>query len=221
VSVLVAVQLIPKGTAGPMLVRQGFAKAYTLPCAEVKPGAYRRPADLRGRVAAHDIFPGHQLTRADFSRASSAAQAPAFRIDHVIDGDTVELRNGQRVRLVQIDAPEVFSEAECYGRQASATTRRVLPPGTRVRLAPEPTTERVDGDGRLLRYVVRVRDGMNVNLRLVALGAAAPYFFEGRRGKYAELLEYLAETAWAKPVGFWRACPRTLYNPYRGVDTRR
>jgi endonuclease YncB( thermonuclease family) len=36
--------------------------------------------------------------------ARSLAQ-PIYRIDHVSDGDTVVLRNGQRVRLVQIDTP--------------------------------------------------------------------------------------------------------------------
>jgi hypothetical protein len=41
----------------------------------------------------------------------------------------------------------------------------------------------------LLRYVVRVRDGINVNIRLVAVGAAAPYFYRHRRGKYANRLE--------------------------------
>jgi endonuclease YncB( thermonuclease family) len=29
-----------------------------------------------------------------------------YRIDHVVDGDTVVLRSGQHVRLVQIDTPE-------------------------------------------------------------------------------------------------------------------
>ena len=94
------------------------------------------------------------------------------------------LRNGQRVRLVQIDTPEVFFGVECYGHEASATTERLLPPGTRVRLLAEPATDRVDDFGRLLRYVVRA-DGVNVNLRIVALGAGAPYFYEGRRGRYA------------------------------------
>jgi micrococcal nuclease len=155
------------------------------------------------------------------SGSRGAAVQVGYRIDHVTDGDTVVLRNGQRVRLVQIDAPEVFSGTECYGREASAATKRLLPPGTWVRLAPEPAAGRVDDAGRLLRYVIRSRDALNVNLRLVALGAAAPYFFEGRRGKYAEHLEYLAETAWVQPAGLWRACPNTQYNPYRGVDTRR
>jgi micrococcal nuclease len=106
---------------------------------------------------------------------TTAANPPSvYRIDHVADGDTVTLRNGQRVRLVQIDTPEVYFGAECYGHQASAVTKRLLPPGTAVRLLVEPATDRVDSYGRLLRYIVRVRDGLNINLQLVRVGAAAP-----------------------------------------------
>src|SRR5262245_1665107 len=86
------------------------------------------------------------------------------RIDHVADGDTVDLTNGQRVRLVQIDTPEVYFAPECYGAQASAITKRLLLPGTLVRLYREPRTDAVDKYGRLLRYVLRVRDGLNVNV---------------------------------------------------------
>src|SRR5262249_51169552 len=85
------------------------------------------------------------------------------RIDHVADGDTVDLTNGQRVRLVQIDTPEVYFTPECYGRQASNVTKRLLPPGTLVRLTAEPATDAIDRFGRLLRYLVRVKDGLNVN----------------------------------------------------------
>ena len=112
------------------------------------------------------------------SASASSSEQATYRIDHVTDGDTVVLRNGQRVRLVQIDTPEVFFGTECYGRQASATAKRLLPEGVRVRLLSEPATDRVDDFGRLLRYIVRT-DGVNVNIRLVALGAAAPYFYEG------------------------------------------
>ena len=59
----------------------------------------------------------------------SPSRGVTYRIDHVTDGDTVVLRNGQRVRLVQIDTPEVFFGSECYGPQASATTKRLLPQG--------------------------------------------------------------------------------------------
>jgi endonuclease YncB( thermonuclease family) len=153
--------------------------------------------------------------------AAGQSRAATFRVDRVIDGDTIALRNGQHVRLVQIDTPEVYFGLECYGRAASVTTERLLPVGTRVRLFPEPATDRVDEYGRLLRYVVRVGNGLNVNIRLVAVGAAAPYFYDGRRGRYARLLEALAKRAKAKRLGLWGACPHTTYDPYRGVRTRR
>jgi endonuclease YncB( thermonuclease family) len=153
--------------------------------------------------------------------AGGRSAGAVYRVGRVVDGDTIALRNGQRVRLVQIDTPEVYFGAECYGRAASLTTERLLPVGSRVRLSAEPATDRVDEYGRLLRYVVRVDDGLNVNIRLVAVGAAAPYFYGGRRGRYARLLEALARRAKAKGLGLWGACPRTRYNPYRGVQTRR
>jgi endonuclease YncB( thermonuclease family) len=89
-----------------------------------------------------------------------------------------------------------------------------------VRLLAEPATDRIDQYGRLLRYVVRVSDGLNVNVQLVRIGAAAPYFYRGRRGKYAALLERLALRARAKKLGLWGRCPHTPYDPNRGVNTR-
>jgi micrococcal nuclease len=144
---------------------------------------------------------------------------PSYRIARVIDGDTVELANGVRVRLVQIDTPEVYGAPECYGHAASAVTKRLLPPGTRVELLAEPATDLVDQYGRWLRYVVRVKDGLDVNVRLVAVGAAAPYFYRGRHGRYATLLDTLARQARKHRLGLWGACPRTQYRPDDKVDT--
>jgi micrococcal nuclease len=141
------------------------------------------------------------------------------RIDHVADGDTVTLTSGARVRLVQIDTPEVYFAPECYGRRASAITKRLLPRGTLVRLAAEPVTDRVDQYGRLLRYVTRIRDGLNVNVYLVRVGAAAPYFYRHRLGRFAPALDRLARRARARRLGLWGACPGTPYDPYRGVST--
>lgn len=151
--------------------------------------------------------------------AAPPAAPPVYRIDHVADGDTVDLTNGVRVRLVQIDTPEVYFTPECYGREASAITKRLLPPGTRVELTTEPATDRVDEYGRWLRYVVRAKDGLNVNVHLVAVGAAAPYFYRGRRGRYAGQLDSLARRARRLRLGLWGACPRTPYRPDDKVDT--
>jgi endonuclease YncB( thermonuclease family) len=153
------------------------------------------------------------------TRVATPSTSTIFRIDHVADGDTVDLTNGAKIRLVQIDTPEVYFSPECYGKQASAITERLLPAGTTVRLTVEAATDRVDEYGRLLRYVVRAQDGLNVNLYLVRVGAAAPYFYDGRRGRYAALLERLARRARARHLGLWGACPRTPYDPDRGVAT--
>jgi endonuclease YncB( thermonuclease family) len=180
--------------------------------------SFRTHRVLRG-VAAVVVATGVALAVA--SPGSGRPTAGLYRIDHVADGDTVDLTNGARVRLVQIDTPEVYFESECYGPQASALTKRLLPPGTLVRLAPEPATDSVDQYGRLLRYVFRARDALNVNVYLVAAGAAAPYFYDGRRGRYAGTIERLARQARARRLGLWGACPRTPWNPDAGVATRR
>jgi endonuclease YncB( thermonuclease family) len=148
-----------------------------------------------------------------------APVAAAARIGHVTDGDTVVLADGARVRLVQIDTPEVYFGVECFGRAASAALERMLPPGTEVRLAADPALDRVDRYGRLLRYVVRVRDGLNVNVALVRAGIAAPYFYRGDRGRYAELLSRLALRARARRLGLWGACPGTPVDFTRAVAT--
>jgi micrococcal nuclease len=157
----------------------------------------------------------------DVATNSPSFAGPIFRVDHVADGDTVTLTNGQRVGLVQIDTPEVYFGVECYGPAASRRTKQLLPPGTPVRLAVEPATDRVDLYGRLLRYVIRFKDGLNINVRLVAEGVAAPYFYDGRRGRFAARLETLAKRAKSMRLGLWGACPHTPYNPYAGVATRR
>src|SRR5262245_60944292 len=145
--------------------------------------------------------------------------AHVYRIARVVDGDTVYLTNGAKVRLVQIDTPEVYFGAECWGHQASAETSRLLPVGTAVRLAREPATDSVDRYGRLLRYVFRVRDELNVNVFLVRHGDAAPYFYAGRQGRYAGVLKRAALRARRLRRGLWGACQHVPVEFSRGVDT--
>jgi endonuclease YncB( thermonuclease family) len=91
----------------------------------------------------------------------------------VTDGDTLRLTNGLRVRLLQIDTPELGS-GECYSRAARTALLVRVPLGSKVVLEADPRLDRVDRYGRLLRYVRR--GSMNVNVALVRAGAAAPYF---------------------------------------------
>jgi endonuclease YncB( thermonuclease family) len=134
----------------------------------------------------------------------------------VTDGDTLRLRDGRRVRLVQIDAPELGG-GECYSRAARTALLAFAPPGTAVTLEADPTLDRVDRYGRLLRYVRR--GAANVNLALVSRGAAAPYFYRGERGRYASALLQDARRAKAAKRGLWKACPTTVLDPDRAGAT--
>jgi micrococcal nuclease len=141
--------------------------------------------------------------RHDASSSSSAVVA------RVLDGDTIVLTSGEHVRLVQIDSPEKGDE--CYGEAASALTRRLLPPGTRVRIEPDPSLDRADRYGRELAYVWTGDE--NVNLTLVREGAAGVWFFDGRRGRHANALLQAAERARVDHRGLWGTCPVARFDP--------
>ena len=138
-------------------------------------------------------------------------------VERVNDGDTLTLANGAKVRLVQVDAPEL--ETDCYGRSALGALAALAPRGTRVRLVRDPRLDDRDRYGRLLRYVF-VGDE-NVNVALVRSGAASPYFFRNERGRYAdELLDAVDEARGARR-GYWGACPRAELNTGLGSITGR
>lgn len=71
-------------------------------------------------------------------------------VSRVIDGDTFELDNKQKVRLIGIDAPEVSGGAECFGNQATERLKQLIE-GREVRL--EKDVSETDKYGRLLRFV--------------------------------------------------------------------
>jgi endonuclease YncB( thermonuclease family) len=137
-------------------------------------------------------------------------------VGSITDGDTLRLSTGDRVRLLQIDTPELGA-GECYSRAARTELLQRVPIGSRVELEIDPRLDRVDRYGRLLRYVHR--GTMNVNVALVRAGAAAPYFYGGDLGRYAERLLGEARRARSAKRGLWGACPSTALDPYAQVDT--
>jgi len=137
-------------------------------------------------------------------------------VARVVDGDTIRLVDGTRVRLVQIDAPE-RAERECYAARASRALERLVPAGTQVELERDRALDDRDRFGRALRYVVR--DDTNVNVELVRAGAAAPYFFRGDRGRYADDLLEAADEARNAGRGLWAACPASHLDPGRALAT--
>lgn len=65
--VLVATNLIHKGTLGSVILKQRLYMVAAIPCSQRKEGALDDPALLKGGIATHDIYPGQQVTRSDVS----------------------------------------------------------------------------------------------------------------------------------------------------------
>jgi endonuclease YncB( thermonuclease family) len=132
------------------------------------------------------------------------------RIVKVVDGDTVDVRlssgRERRVRLIGIDTPEVYGTVECGGRQASRSLKRLLPPGTRVRLVSDPTQANKDRYGRLLRYVTKVSNGRDMNRVQVYRGWARFYVYNDN--PFRRLADYrrAQRNARTHDRGIWGVC---------------
>jgi micrococcal nuclease len=121
------------------------------------------------------------------------------RVVRVVDGDTVVLSRSGRSRLIGVDTPEVFGRHECFGRQASAFTRRRLQGRrVRVRLGVEPR----DRYGRALVYLWHGERLFNADL--VRLGYATPMTIPPNV-QYADRFVRLAREARRANRGLWGA----------------
>lgn len=92
------------------------------------------------------------------------------QVTHVIDGDTIEITGGARVRYIGMDTPELAKEnvkQECFAAEASAINKTLIL-GKIVRMVPDISD--TDKYGRLLRFVY-VGD-MFINDYLVRQGYA-------------------------------------------------
>jgi endonuclease YncB( thermonuclease family) len=119
---------------------------------------------------------------------------PTSTVSAVIDGDTVDLSDGERVRLIGIDTPEQGQPG--YAAAAAAMSAMVL--GHQVVLSPGAHQDR-DRYGRLLRYVDV--DGQDVGLAMIAQGwAVARYDSRDGYGHHPREETYLAADQASAPA---------------------
>lgn len=93
------------------------------------------------------------------------------KVLRVIDGDTFELTNGSKVRLIGVNTPETVkanTPVQAYGKEASDFTKKMLT-GKTVYMAKD--VGDTDKYGRLLRYVF-LEDGKMYNEILAREGYA-------------------------------------------------
>ena len=124
------------------------------------------------------------------------------RVKWVIDGDTVVLVDGQKVRYIGINAPELAHDdhrAEPYG-EASKRFNALLVNRKKVRL--EFDKERFDRYHRLLAYVF-LKNATFVNAEMLTNGYA--YFLRKRPNlKYDEILLQAQRSAMSARRGIWQ-----------------
>jgi micrococcal nuclease len=142
-------------------------------------------------------------------------QKETFLVKRVIDGDTFELENRDRVRMLGIDTPEKYESAKLekdiersgqdkktlqkLGELASQYTKKLIE-GKRVILVPESNYEDRDVYGRLLRYVY-LEDGTFINKKIVEDGYAYAY----RKYRISKLDEFIKDEndARSNKRGLW------------------
>ncbi len=125
----------------------------------------------------------------NFSKKSSAL------VIKVIDGDTIVIESGERVRLLGIDAPE---KGENYYKEAKERLEDLI---LFKNVTLESYGRNRDKYGRLLRYIWVNEE--NINIKMIKEGFAFPYI--EKNTKYKDELIYAAKTAMLNKSNLWKA----------------
>lgn len=140
-----------------------------------------------------------------FIFACSPTDYSQIKVTKVIDGDTVVLSTGQRLRYIGIDTPETWIregdgfvyDPQPFGPEATEFNRKLVE-GKTVNI--EFDIERIDRYGRLLGYCFV--DDLFVNQELIRQGYAVLYTFPPNV-KYVDLLIEAQKEAQKKRRGLW------------------
>ena len=140
----------------------------------------------------------------------SQPQATSFGVlvTKVIDGDTFEIEDGKRVRILGVDTPETKDPrkpVQCFGKEASNKTKELLE-GKRVILEKDITDQ--DKYGRLLRFVyLPLEDGtmLFANDYLIREGYAMVLTIPPDV-KFAEQFLKAQKQARMEKRGLWQKC---------------
>jgi len=140
----------------------------------------------------------------EFSTTTIETTEDTFLVTRVIDGDTIEIEGGKKVRYIGIDTPETVDPrkpVQCFGVEAFNKNKELV---ERKRIRLEKDISETDKYGRLLRYVYV--DGIFVNDYLVRQGYAYAYTYPPDV-KYSEQFIQAQKEARENNRGLWKACP--------------
>lgn len=129
------------------------------------------------------------------------ADVTYYEVEKVYDGDTILLKNGQKIRLLGVNTPEVagrYKNAEQGGEEAKVWLQQCLQ-HKKVRL--EADVEQHDKYQRTLAHVF-TDDKLHVNLELVRQGLASVNIYPPNL-KYVETLLAAQQAAEEAGLGLW------------------
>src|SRR6266508_3558798 len=128
-------------------------------------------------------------------------------VQRVVDGDTLVLGTGERVRLIGVNTPETKhpqKPVEVFGKEASAFTKRMVE-GKLVRLEYDPVaSRRSDGKDRYSRTLAYVflQDGTHLNAEIIRQGYGFAVSGSPPR-KYQNQFRQLEREAREQRRGLW------------------
>lgn len=160
VTVLVAKELIGKGTAGDLVAGDVLFQASELAQSEAKDGAITDPGSLRGRVATKDVFPGEQLTTQSFVAGGSSVDSRLTGLDRAISVP-VDRAHGLLGNLQAGDRVDVFAGllVQRGGAQPRPVVRTLAQDVLVLDVPAKPASERTSGNVQDKGQVVlRVND---------------------------------------------------------------
>lgn len=123
-----------------------------------------------------------------------------YKVTRVIDGDTLEIEGGQRVRFIGVDTPELSGTQECFAREAYDKTKELIE-GKEVYL--EKDVSETDRYGRLLRYIYLGDEFINETLVKEGYANASTYPPDV---KYQDKFRLAEQEARNKNKGLWASC---------------
>jgi len=131
----------------------------------------------------------------------SPCGATEAKVTRVIDGDTIEIEGGAKIRYLMADTPEISGGTECYGNEARTyNSDLVLNKTVEIHYDVQCT----DNFGRTLAYITV--DGREINSELISRGYACVLHIPPNGESRLEEFQALELDARNARRGLWGNC---------------
>ena len=134
-------------------------------------------------------------------------------VNRAVDGDTIELNDGRKIRYLNVDTPETVkagTAVKCFGPEASKFNKELMTKNRTIWLTSDKA--KTDRYGRDLRFVFlkneetsNVELSVNANLVKLGFGQAKSYSPNTTYKKDFEKWQFEAQQ---NKTGIWKSCPK-------------